>query len=117
MEHILKKRKIKYQGDYTVGQLLRIRDKLKDHEGIDHVGLDVQKQTLSIKYNLLKIRLVVIEKVLDRMGLTLSKERFQRFKRNMGKYMEENQLDNLHAIPRPCCNLPSGKAQKFRAKS
>lgn len=65
--------------------------------------LDMEKGSLSIDYDLKKCKEEFIEMTLVECGFELDDSLMQRIKRNLTKFKEENELDNIHSHP-TCCN-------------
>lgn len=78
---------------------------LEKVEGINKLNYVQDKEILSINYNLEKIMFKAIEETLHTQGIQLDNAFFQRIKRNMIRFTEQNELDNLHIQP-TCCSDP-----------
>ena len=79
--------------------------------GIMTAEIDPKSSLLRLEYDLRQVRFEDIEKAIEKSGLKLSQKRFQRWKRRMAKFTEQNELDNLNAPVSSCCELPDTKAE------
>jgi hypothetical protein len=102
----IKKRKLKYSGEKSTKELLRLQERLDRMPGMIKIEFDLSKQMILLQYDLKQVQLDSVEKKMMELEFQLSPGRFQRFKRSWIKYTETNEKDNLMTIPRPCCHIP-----------
>lgn len=110
-EAIIKKRKFKIERICEKESIHSIDSYLKKKEGIIFVELDSRKKILRLTYDLRKTKFEMIEKNLDKLGLVLSRELIERFKRGLVKFTEQNELDHLNAPVSSCCDDPKSNGQ------
>lgn len=103
---IVRKRKVAMESLTQVSDINRIEERLMGITGVISVDVEVQKNVLRLEYDLRKTKFEVIEKSIRELGLKLSQKFFQRFKRGMAKFTEQNELDNLTAPLSSCCDDP-----------
>ena len=108
---IVKKRKFDIENIPEATGIRRIKESLRGINGIRAAEIDTKKGILQLEYDLRQIKFEDIEKVIERSGLELSRKRFQRWKRGMAKFTEQNELDNLSAPASSCCEDPKGNAE------
>ncbi len=112
---IVRKRKVAVVSLAQVSDINRIKESLMKITGMISVDADVQKNVLKLEYDLRKIKFEVIEKSIKELGLKLSQKFFQRCKRGMAKFTEQNELDNLNAPLSSCCDDPKGNARDCKS--
>jgi copper chaperone CopZ len=108
---IVRKRKVVVEGLAQVSEINRIEEGLMKITGMISVDVNVQKKALRLNYDLRKTKFEVIEKSIKELGLNLSQKFFQRLKRGMAKFTEQNELDNLNAPLSSCCDDPKGNVR------
>ncbi|MDH4218007.1 MAG: hypothetical protein OEY18_00660 [Candidatus Aminicenantes bacterium] len=108
---IVRKRKVAIESLAQVPDINRIEESLLRITGMISVDVDVQKNVFRLEYDLRKIKFEVIEKSIKELDLKLSQKFFQRFKRGMAKFTEQNELDNLNAPLSTCCDDPKGNVR------
>ncbi len=108
---IVRKRKIVVENLARFSDINRIEENLMKIAGMISVEVDVRKNALRLKYDLRKTKFELIENPIKELGLKLSQKFFQRFKRGMAKFTEQNELDNLNAPLSSCCNDPKGNVR------
>jgi len=72
-------------------------------------NISVEKNRLSIDYNLLEINAEQIEAALVKAGVSMGSGWAERLKRGWVHYTEENELDHLATSDATCCNKPPAK--------
>lgn len=105
-EPLIKKRKFAVAGMEDQGNVNKVKEYLNKKEGISAVNVDSQKGFVRVEYDLRKINFETIEKSIKELGFSLSKKIKEKFKREMAKFTEQNELDNLTATPSSCCEDP-----------
>ena len=105
-EKLIKKRKVsieKIKDKYREKEI----EKLLDNEpGIIFIEVNGQKGYINIEYDLQQIKFEKIERRIEKMEINLSKKITEKFKRGLAKFTEQNELDNLKAVPSSCCSDP-----------
>lgn len=109
-EPIIKKRKIGVIHDEIDES--QIKDEFGKEQGIISVSIEREKGQIIVEYDLWKINFEKIERMLEDMGLVLSKKIKEKLKRGMAKFTEQNELDNLKITPSSCCDDPRESAHK-----
>lgn len=112
-EPLIKKRKIAVLDIKDQFNVNKIKGHLRKEEGIIALNVDEARGRLVVEYDLWKINFEKIEKSLEELGFSLSRKIFERIKRGMAKFTEQNELDNLKAKPSSCCENPRGMSQKM----
>ncbi len=107
---IVKKRKFGLGKIPEAADIRRMEASLRRMNGVMAAEVDPKRSTLRLEYDLRQVRFEDIEKAIERSGLELSRKRFQRWKRGMAKFTEQNELDNLNAPASSCCKDPKGNA-------
>jgi len=108
---IVKKRKFGLGKIPGAADIRRMEASLRGMNGVMAAEVDPKRSTLRLEYDLRQVRFEDIEKAIERSGLKLSRKRFQRWKRGMAKFTEQNELDNLNAPASSCCELPNANAE------
>lgn len=108
---IVRKRRIAIETMIQISDLNRIREALMKLNGIISVDVDVRHNVLRLEYDLKKIKFEIIENSIKRLGLKSSRKFFQRFKRGMARFTEQNEMDNLNAPISSCCDDPKGNSR------
>ncbi|NIM89425.1 MAG: hypothetical protein GTO17_00570 [Candidatus Aminicenantes bacterium] len=111
-EPLIKKRKIAVDGIKEQKNADKINDTLKNKEGIIAIKVDNQRGHLRVEYDLRKINFETIEKSIIEAGFELSMKKMEKLKREMAKFTEQNELDNLAAAPSSCCSDPKEKSNR-----
>jgi len=70
--------------------------------GMQHIAINDNK--LQLEYDLLQVTEVQIEQSLNEIGVQLGEGWVERLRRAWVHERENNELDNLSAPARPCCN-------------
>jgi len=107
---IVKKRKFAIDKIPEATGIRQIEESLRGTNGITAADVDIKKSVLKLEYDLREVKFEYIEKLIERLGLKLSQRLFQRWKRGMAKFTEQNELDNLNAPASSCCEDPKGNA-------
>jgi hypothetical protein len=107
----MKKRKFKVDRISSKESIRSINNYLSTKEGIISVELGSRKKVLKLEYDLTKIKYETIERWLGELGVSLSRGFFQRFKRGMAKFTEQNELDHLNAPVSSCCDDPKSNSK------
>lgn len=105
MESTIKKRSLKFHGEFTPDHLNAASAALNELDGIIQVN-EKATDKLSVEYDLMKVNLVEIEKILESLELSLSQSFAQKFKRGWINFVEENEAKNLRSVPVDCCAPP-----------
>ncbi len=105
-ETLMKKRKIAVTGIKDQESLNKIKEYLNKKTGMVAVDVESQKGFVGVEYDLRKINFETIEKSIEELGFSLSQKITEKFKRGMAKFTEQNELDNLTAVPSSCCEDP-----------
>ena len=116
-EPLIKKRKIAFVEIKDQGNTNRIKECLNKKTGMIAVDVESQKGFVGVEYDLRKINFETIERSIEELGFNLSRKITEKFKRGMAKFTEQNELDNLTAVPSSCCEDPkeiSHKANRER---
>ncbi len=111
-EPLIKKRKFAVSGMKDQGNVNKVKEYLNKKTGMITVDVESQKGFVGVEYDLRKINFETIEKSIEELGLILSQKITERFKRGMAKFTEQNELDNLTAVPSSCCEDPKEISQK-----
>ncbi len=110
-EPLIKKRKLKVDRLSDKANGRSIKNDLTKKEGVIFADLDSRKKILRLEYDLGKIKFEAIEKWLGELGINLSRRFFQRFKRGMAKFTEQNELDHFNAPVSSCCDDPKSNSK------
>lgn len=113
---IVKKRKIAVKDVDQISDINRVRESLMSENGVISVKANVQKNILTIEYDLRKIKFEVLERSIKELGLKLSQKFLERCKRGMAKFMEQNEMDNLNAPLSSCCDDPRGSNRECNSR-
>ncbi len=105
-EPLIKKRKIAFVGIKDQENLNKIKEYLNKKIGMIAVDVESQKGFVGVEYDLRTINFETIEKSIEELGFRLSQKITEKFKRGMAKFTEQNELDNLTAVPSSCCEDP-----------
>jgi len=105
-EPLIKKRKFAVAAMKDQENVNKVKEYLNKKEGINAVNVDSQKGFVRVEYDLRKINFETIEKSIKELGFSLSQKIKEKFKREMAKFTEQNELDNLTATPSSCCEDP-----------
>ena len=103
---LIKKRKIAFVEKKDQESLNKIKEYLNKKTGMIAVDVESQKGFVGVEYDLRKINFETIEKSIEELGFSLSQKITEKFKRGMAKFTEQNELDNLTAVPSSCCEDP-----------
>lgn len=103
---IIKKRKFGLGKIHEGVDIRGIEETLRGINGTMTAEIDQKSSLLCLEYDLMQVRFEHLEKVIEKSGLSFSRKRFQRWKRGMAKFTEQNELDNLNAPASSCCELP-----------
>lgn len=116
-EPLMKKRKIAFVGIKDQESLNKIKEYLNKKTGMIAVDVESQKGFVGVEYDLRKINFETIEKSIEELGFSLSQKITEKFKRGMAKFTEQNELDNLNAVPSSCCEDPKEISPKANRES
>ncbi len=111
---IIKKRKFGLEAVANAADIPRMESVLGGMNGMLRAEISLETSVLLLEYNLRQVKFVDLEKVIEKSGLRFSRKRFERWKRGMAKFTEQNELDNLNAPASSCCEVPSAKAESCR---
>ena len=103
---LIKKRKIAVAGIKNQESLNKIKEYLNKKTGMIAVDVESQKGFVGVEYDLRKINFETIEKSIEELGFSLSQKITEKFKRGVATFTEQNELDNLTAVPSSCCEDP-----------
>ena len=99
---ILKHRTLHLATLVSSEQAATISAHLQSLMGMQHVAINDDK--LQLEYDLLQVTEVQVEQALNEIGVKLGEGWVERLRRAWIHERETNELDNLAAPPRPCCN-------------
>ncbi len=116
-EPLIKKRKIAFVGIKDQESLNKIKEYLNKKTGMIAVDVESHKGFVGVEYDLRKISFETIEKSIEELGFSLSQKTTEKFKRGMAKFTEQNELDNLTAVPSSCCKDPKEISHKTNRES
>ena len=114
---LIKKRKIAVAGIKNQESLNKIKEYLNKKTGMIAVDVESQKGFVRVEYDLRKINFETIEKFIEELGFSLAQKITEKFKRGMAKFTEQNELDNLTAVPSSCCEDPKEISHKTNRES
>jgi len=103
---IIKRRIIYLDGLDDFGKVKHLETILLDQKGVLEAVLDYGRGCVNVVYDLDAINLKTIESVIETNGFTLQNSYWQRFKRGLFHFFEENEYDNAHTSSSPCCSHP-----------
>ena len=112
-ETLIKKRKFAVAGMKDQENVNKVKEYLNKKEGISAVNVDSQRGFVRVGYDLSKINFEAIEKSIKELGFSLSQKIKEKFKREMAKFTEQNELDNLTATPSSCCEDPKERGHEI----
>jgi copper chaperone CopZ len=107
---LLKKRKFDIENIPEDLGIRRIEESLRGSKGVMTADIDTKRSVIRLEYDLRQVKFENIEKLIEKSGLTFSRKLFQRWKRGMAKFTEQNELDNLNAPASSCCKDPKENA-------
>ncbi len=113
MKEVIKNRKFHVDGMTCEGCEATITQSLLRIPGIKNVTADHSKGAVHVKYDLLRVRLEAIEKVITGLGYKPSSGVWDRFKRGWYHFTEENECENMKATHH-CCS--AGEAEHLAEK-
>lgn len=111
---LLKKRDFALAATAGGSSIQAIEDTLKAKDGVTVAQIDTRRAVLRLEYDLRKVRFEDLEKRAQKAGLRFSGRFWQRWKRGMAKFTEQNELDSLNAPVSSCCEDPREKAHGSR---
>lgn len=106
MEEIIKKRTIHVSGMTCEGCERTIDNALSEIDGIKAVKAD-KTGRVYVEYNLRRINLEAIERVIADLNYEITKGFFNRLKREWIHFIEQNERDNLSTVSYSCCVDPT----------
>ncbi|MGB6866952.1 MAG: heavy-metal-associated domain-containing protein [Candidatus Aminicenantaceae bacterium] len=113
-EKIMEKRRIKLGSAEGYQHGNDVHSSLLKTDGIISVEIDRQKNQIQVEYELKKINFEAIEQLIKKLGIELSNNWHEKFKRGMSKFTEQNELDNLNAPVSSCCDDPKAGTKACR---
>jgi len=105
-EPLIKKRKIRLERMSDKKSIPSKIQYMSTKKGIIFADIDGRKNILGVEYDLRKVNFETIEKWLGEIQFGLSRGFFQKLKRGMAKFTEQNELDHLNAPVSSCCDDP-----------
>lgn len=108
----LKTRAISVQGMTCADCEKKLRDSIRQLEGVQEVNADCRTGVVTVSYDLLKADLSAIEQELGKSGFDLKQGMWGRLKRGWTHYTEQNERDNMTAGSPPCCSSPDSPHPK-----
>jgi hypothetical protein len=102
---------MKLEGLENLADFTSFKEDLLKKEGIVSLEVDRRKNVIRVEYDLKRINFEHIEKLLQNVGLSLSRKLSERFKRGLAKFTEQNEMDQLNAPVSSCCEDPKGDSR------
>lgn len=109
----IKHHRIRFQERPMEKATVELEEELRGLKGVNKVNVDFEKGEVSVKYDLIKVSELDIEKKMVDLGFVLDSGLWERFKRGWVQFTEENEKDNLTAEHTSCCSDPT---EKYGAK-
>jgi copper chaperone CopZ len=106
MNEIIKKRTIHVSGMNCEGCERTIDAALSEVDGIKAVKAD-KTGSVYVEYNLRRINLEAIEKIISDLNYEITNGFFNRLKREWIHFTEQNERDNLSSVSYSCCVDPT----------
>ncbi len=110
IDPIVKKRKFAVEKIPKAADIGQIEENLRGIKGISVADIDPKRAVVQLEYDLRQVKFEDIEKVIEKLGLKFSQKLFQRWKRGMAKFTEQNELESLNAPVSSCCKDPREKS-------
>lgn len=101
---VIKRRRMRLSGPLDPEAVQAITEYLQALMGVKEIHLE--GRSLLIRYDLLQLTLMQIERSLNEVDIELDNSWWQRLRRSWTHNTEKNELDNLASTPGTCCNRP-----------
>lgn len=108
MEDIKKKRTLNLDQDLNKANGEAIRNELLNTNGIQVAEFKTNRW-LHVEYDLIRIDLIGIEKILNDKCCILSQGVLAKFFRSWVTFAEGNERQNMKLVPHSCCEVPNRK--------
>lgn len=102
---VIKKRWIEIPG-ISPSHFERMKNDLTRIQGIHELKLDEKRRRIRIIYDLEKITFKEILSRIERSGMNLKNGFWHRLRHGILNYSEQNERENRHTPPSPCCSNP-----------
>ena len=105
MENLIKKRTVRLDKSITQSKADSLQNELLKLNGLLNVDFK-SPAALLISYDLMQVNLDEIEKKIQNASFDLLQGFFRRFSRGWIHFTEENERNNIKAVPQSCCEVP-----------
>ncbi len=104
MDSTMKHRFINIKNMKCMGCGRKIKEALKNVDGIQTVRIDSNKNRIEVTYDLLHVQLKDIERLLEHIGYPVQNSFMNRMKDYFLHFSEKNERDNISAPLPACCS-------------